>query len=97
MAAPRDSPRSRTYQLSWKPNDTNRLDERNFSHAFVRRLPAEVACDAISMATAGKDELAAALAKHPTIERSAWAICPAAKVRRARVAMRWPSSASRCG
>ena len=52
---------SRTYQLSWQPNDTNRLDGRNFSHALVRRLPAEVAYDAISMATAGKDELAADL------------------------------------
>ena len=59
----REIARSRTYQLSWKPNETNGLDQRNFSHAFVRRLPAEVACDAISMATAGKDELAAALAK----------------------------------
>ena len=25
---------SRTYQLSWQPNDTNRLDQRNFSHAM---------------------------------------------------------------
>jgi hypothetical protein len=43
---------SRTYQLSWKPNDTNRLDGRNFSHALIRRLPAEVAVDAVAMATA---------------------------------------------
>ncbi len=42
---------SRTYQLSWRPNDTNRLDQRNFSHAIVRRLPAEVAYDAVRQAT----------------------------------------------
>lgn len=49
---------SRTYQLTWKPNETNRLDETNFSHAVPRRLPAEVAYDAVQQATAG-DELAA--------------------------------------
>ncbi len=42
---------SRTYQLSWKPNDTNRLDEVNFSRAIPRRLPAEVAVDALAFAT----------------------------------------------
>ena len=44
---------SRTYQLSWRPNETNRADTRNFSHAVLRRLPAEVAIDAINQATAG--------------------------------------------
>ncbi len=43
---------SDTYQRTWKPNDTNRLDEKNFSHMVLRRLPAEVAMDAITMATA---------------------------------------------
>lgn len=43
---------SRTYQLSWHDNDTNRLDARNFSHAIIRRLPAEVAYDALVQATA---------------------------------------------
>jgi len=43
---------SRTYQASWRTNDTNRLDERNFSRAVPRRIPAEVALDAIRMATA---------------------------------------------
>ena len=43
---------SRTYQLSWQPNETNRLDDRNFSHSIPRRLPAEVAYDAIQQATA---------------------------------------------
>jgi hypothetical protein len=49
--------RSRTYQLSWRPNDTNKLDTRNFSRAVPRRLPAEVAYDAVVMATAGDEEL----------------------------------------
>jgi hypothetical protein len=43
---------SRTYQLSWKPNETNRDDLRNFSHAQIRRMPAEVTIDAILQATA---------------------------------------------
>jgi len=43
---------SRTYQLSWQPNETNRIDERNFSHSIPRRLPAEVVYDAIQQATA---------------------------------------------
>ena len=46
---------SRTYQTSWKPNETNKLDERNFSRAVPRRLPAEVAVDAVAMATASSD------------------------------------------
>lgn len=47
---------SRTYQLSWETNETNRLDARNFSHAVPRRLPAEVAYDALVFATAGDKE-----------------------------------------
>jgi hypothetical protein len=43
---------SRTYQTGWRTNETNRLDERNFSRAVPRRIPAEVALDAIRMATA---------------------------------------------
>jgi len=43
---------SDTYQRSWQPNETNKLDERNFSRAVTRRLPAEVAYDAIQQATA---------------------------------------------
>lgn len=42
---------SRAYQLSADPNDTNRDDEQNFSHHYVRRLPAEVLLDAISEVT----------------------------------------------
>jgi hypothetical protein len=47
----REIANSRTYQLSWKPNDTNRLDENNFARAVPRRMPAEVAFDAIQFAT----------------------------------------------
>jgi len=49
---------SRTYQLSWGTNETNRLDDRNFSHAVPRRLPAEVAYDALRSATASDQEAA---------------------------------------
>lgn len=48
---------SDTYQRTWQPNDTNRLDEKNFSHMVLRRLPAEVAMDAITQATASSQEL----------------------------------------
>lgn len=47
----REITNSRTYQLSWRPNETNRLDQRNFSHAVLRRIPAEVAYDAVRQAT----------------------------------------------
>jgi hypothetical protein len=46
---------SRTYQLSWRPNETNRHDERNHSRSVLRRLPADVAYDAIVLATASDD------------------------------------------
>ncbi len=39
------------YQRSWRPNDSNRGDRRNFSHAAVRRLGAEQVIDAIAHAT----------------------------------------------
>ncbi len=48
---------SRTYQLSWQANETNQLDERNFSRAVPRRLPAEVAYDAVVQSAASNQEL----------------------------------------
>ncbi|MBL8794638.1 MAG: DUF1549 domain-containing protein [Planctomycetia bacterium] len=60
---------SRTYQLSWKPNDTNRHDERNFSRAVLRRLPAEVAYDALVQATAS-DASRKALLSDPVSTRA---------------------------
>jgi hypothetical protein len=49
---------SRTYQLSWEPNETNLNDHRNFSHAVMRRLPAEVVFDSIQLATASDEKIA---------------------------------------
>ncbi len=46
---------SDTYQRSWRTNETNVLDERNFSRAVPRRLPAEVAYDALQRATANDE------------------------------------------
>ncbi len=42
---------SQVYQLSIVPNESNRDDETNFSHAIVRRLSAEQMADAISQVT----------------------------------------------
>jgi hypothetical protein len=42
---------SRTYQLASSTNATNRDDEQNFSHHYVKRLPAEVLLDAIGQVT----------------------------------------------
>lgn len=39
---------SRTYQLTAIPNETNREDDRNFSHAPIRRLSAEQLLDSFS-------------------------------------------------
>ena len=47
---------SKTYQRSWKPNETNRHDRRNYSRAVPRRIPAEVVYDAMKQATAATDE-----------------------------------------
>lgn len=49
---------SSTYQRTWVPNETNRLDERNFSHSIPRRVPAEVVMDALVAATSSDDEFA---------------------------------------
>jgi len=49
---------SDAYQRSWKTNDTNRLDERNFSRAVVRRLPAEVLIDSVAQVTATSEKQA---------------------------------------
>ncbi len=42
---------SRSYQLSMEPNSTNRLDKTNYSHAQLRRMPAEILIDAIADVT----------------------------------------------
>lgn len=48
----RDICSSRTYQLSTRTNETNLTDNRNFSHAMIRRVRAEVLLDSISQVTA---------------------------------------------
>lgn len=47
----RDICTSRTYQLSTRTNGTNVTDTRNFSHAMLRRVRAEVLLDCISQVT----------------------------------------------
>ncbi len=47
----RDICTSRTYQLSTRTNETNVTDTRNFSHALIRRVRAEVLLDGISQVT----------------------------------------------
>jgi hypothetical protein len=54
----RDICTSRTYQLSAVANDTNAFDDRNFSHAALRRIRAEVLLDCITEATETKDKFA---------------------------------------
>ncbi len=52
----RDICTSRTYQLATQTNPTNELDERNFSHATVRRMRAEVLLDCIGEVTNTKEK-----------------------------------------
>ncbi|MBP86419.1 MAG: hypothetical protein CMJ64_06850 [Planctomycetaceae bacterium] len=47
---------SDAYQRSWKPNETNRNDRRNYSRAVPRRIPAEVVYDAMKQVTAATDQ-----------------------------------------
>jgi hypothetical protein len=54
----RDICTSRTYQLSTLTNETNAEDDRNFSHAALRRIRAEILLDCISQATETKDKFA---------------------------------------
>jgi hypothetical protein len=52
----RDIVTSRTYQRSFATNDTNRLDETNFSHAAIRRQRAEVLLDTLAQVTDTKNK-----------------------------------------
>ncbi|MBS0205368.1 MAG: DUF1553 domain-containing protein [Planctomycetes bacterium] len=45
---------SHAYQLSSDPTDDNRKDQQNFARFYARRLPAEVAHDAVEQATGFK-------------------------------------------
>ncbi len=48
---------SRTYQLATQRNESNRWDEREFSHQKIRRMRAEVLLDCITQATETTDKL----------------------------------------
>ena len=48
--------KSRTYQLSSQPNETNKLDTKNYTHAGIRRIRAEVLLDTISQVTETKNK-----------------------------------------
>ena len=52
----RDICNSKAYQRSTLPNDTNKQDERNFSHSLARRIPAEQVLDCISQVTLKQDK-----------------------------------------
>ena len=52
----RDICTSRTYQLSTATNATNEKDGRNFSHAMLRRIRAEILLDAITQVTDTKNK-----------------------------------------
>jgi hypothetical protein len=54
----RDICTSRTYQMSTRMNETNAEDERNFSHAALRRIRAEILLDIVSQVTETKDKFA---------------------------------------
>lgn len=47
---------SQVYQLSVEVNESNRLDEQNYSHASWKPLPAEVLLDAVSQVTGVPEE-----------------------------------------
>src|SRR5262249_20630306 len=49
---------SRTYQRTSKPNETNRLDRRCFSHAQIRPMMAEVVVDVLNAALGTNEKFA---------------------------------------
>jgi hypothetical protein len=61
---------SATYQRGFRPNATNRLDEKNFSRAVVRRLPAEVLLDAVQQVSGSSADLAQASTRAGLEERA---------------------------
>ena len=52
----RDICTSRTYQQASEPNESNASDDRNFSHAAIRRVRAEVLLDMICQATETREK-----------------------------------------
>ncbi|MEI8370494.1 MAG: DUF1549 domain-containing protein [Planctomycetia bacterium] len=60
--------RSNTYQLSAEPNEFNAEDRQSFSRFYPRRLPAEVALDAIDTLTAKQTAFGGTLAGTRSIQ-----------------------------
>ena len=56
----RDILLSRTYQLDYATNDTNKFDKNNFSHAYIRPLMAEQVVDVLNSALGVEETFAAA-------------------------------------
>lgn len=54
----RDICNSETYQRTTERNDSNMTDERNFAHANVRRIPAEMLLDCVVQVTSAYDKFA---------------------------------------
>ncbi len=52
--------KSRTYQLSIRPNKWNEDDKVNYSHAIARRLPAETILDAVYSVTGSTPQISGA-------------------------------------
>jgi hypothetical protein len=58
---------SKTYQLSSKPNESNRSDKSHFSHYYLRRMGAEQLLDAVCQVTGTSDQFASWIPVPPTI------------------------------
>ncbi|MFN0171455.1 MAG: DUF1553 domain-containing protein [Bryobacteraceae bacterium] len=58
---------SRTYQLTQKPNATNREDRVNYSHSLPRALDAEVLLDAVADTTGVPEKFATAVTEGSTV------------------------------
>jgi len=58
---------SRTYQLSHRPNATNREDVRNYSHSVSRGLDAEVLLDAVADVTGIPETFSTAITEGATV------------------------------
>lgn len=59
--------RSRTYQLSYRPNATNRKDVANYSRSMARALDAEVLLDAVSDVTGISETFATAVGEGTSV------------------------------
>jgi hypothetical protein len=59
--------RSRTYQLSYRPNATNRQDVWNYSRSMARALDAEVLLDAVSDVTGIPETFATAVSEGTSV------------------------------